>query len=552
MKKLLFSVLLFSTINASAQSWQWLKSPSAINSNMTYQGMSIDADENVYTIGQLFHNASFGTTTLESNSDYFSLYFAKQAPNGDFLFAKRIWADAGVSPSVIKTDAAGNSYIFGTCNGTMLHFGSTDSLAFPNGSSSASQSKFYMAKFDKNGALLWSKKGEGTSLYANARAIDMVGNSIIIAGDYYGDCTFLGQNFPNVAANTSFVLKLDAAGVGTWLTRSGNASMTFPTALANDGSSIYVTGKFQQYINFGSVMINNTVSPTGGERIYVVKLDANGNPLWGSQEGGIAAYVTTATTGNNSNALACDASGHVYVGGSYQDSTGNINTQKTKPFVSKYDGSNGTKLWSVFYAGAVKNAINGLAIDLNQDVVGVGEYTGAMAMDTFHLPTDNLKAKGMIFKLNKANGSCANVTGIGQNGYLSLAKQIVMKADKSGYFVGGIFNNSTRIEALPITSNGNNTCFNAKYSFGPPTSIKNQIATQFSLYPNPANDQLILEMKSALKGEVYIYNALGQQVYQKSINSASTLLDIQNLAPGSYYLKGIFGEQIATQRFTKN
>lgn len=51
MKKLIFSIFILSAISVNAQQWQWLKSPTAVTGNMTYQGMDIDEEASVYTIG---------------------------------------------------------------------------------------------------------------------------------------------------------------------------------------------------------------------------------------------------------------------------------------------------------------------------------------------------------------------------------------------------------------------------------------------------------------------------------------------------------------------
>lgn len=77
----------------------------------------------------------------------------------------------------------------------------------------------------------------------------------------------------------------------------------------------------------------------------------------------------------------------------------------------------------------------------------------------------------------------------------------------------------------------------------------NEISSAINLYPNPAQKQITLDMgNNAFKGNVSVYNSLGQVVFQKQLNNEQkVLLDIDNFPVGLYFVKT--GESI--QKFMK-
>jgi photosystem II stability/assembly factor-like uncharacterized protein len=75
------------------------------------------------------------------------------------------------------------------------------------------------------------------------------------------------------------------------------------------------------------------------------------------------------------------------------------------------------------------------------------------------------------------------------------------------------------------------------------------------LYPNPANSELILDMKYLSSNEiswVSIYNTYGQLAMQKGITRQTTVLDISALPTGFYVMKIQTGDNCFSQTFVKN
>lgn len=89
-------------------------------------------------------------------------------------------------------------------------------------------------------------------------------------------------------------------------------------------------------------------------------------------------------------------------------------------------------------------------------------------------------------------------------------------------------------------------------SFSNVVEVRRGAGTPVSLaaYPNPANEQLTLTLVGAPEASVSLYNAVGQVVRQATI-TGTEMLDINNLAAGTYLLRAQVGEEMLTERIVK-
>jgi hypothetical protein len=62
-------------------------------------------------------------------------------------------------------------------------------------------------------------------------------------------------------------------------------------------------------------------------------------------------------------------------------------------------------------------------------------------------------------------------------------------------------------------------------------------SSEISVYPNPFNDQLIIELQSSSSKEFKIYSILGEMVLKGTVNSDMNTIDLSNLSPNIYFLK---------------
>ncbi|MBW7866710.1 MAG: T9SS type A sorting domain-containing protein [Brumimicrobium sp.] len=82
-----------------------------------------------------------------------------------------------------------------------------------------------------------------------------------------------------------------------------------------------------------------------------------------------------------------------------------------------------------------------------------------------------------------------------------------------------------------------------------PSGLVKEGLTNFTVYPNPANDILNVSFPS-LKGEVAIemVDALGRSVYTSNVNSTSETINVASLNQGIYFVKVTNNNVTTTQR----
>ena len=92
-----------------------------------------------------------------------------------------------------------------------------------------------------------------------------------------------------------------------------------------------------------------------------------------------------------------------------------------------------------------------------------------------------------------------------------------------------------------------NVTFNSNLVNG----VKQQVAAQFSVYPNPVQDKLHINSELEI-GQVIVRDLLGQQVKSITVNSLYKTIDLTGLASGNYFItvKQVNGE-LSTQKIVK-
>jgi len=82
-------------------------------------------------------------------------------------------------------------------------------------------------------------------------------------------------------------------------------------------------------------------------------------------------------------------------------------------------------------------------------------------------------------------------------------------------------------------------------------SIKNQVIV--SLYPNPANNELIVETNTDfIESTLYVFNAQGQEILRKRIVENKTSINTSKLTSGVYFVKECRGNDCVTKgKFVK-
>lgn len=235
------------------------------SANGECQGVGIDKDNNIYAAGYFIEKTSFDNIELTSNGKT-DAYVVKYGSNGKALWAKSFGGEGGEIASC-ETDRFGNVYLSG------LFFSKTitteKATLTNNGSINA-----FIAKFDKDGNLLWTKSAGGNNGEAPATAtrefyVDENGNAFC-TGSNWSEFTFAGKTIKSVAGSEDiFLLKYDKDGNEIWGVDYGGAGRNAGRGITTDQKgNIYLTGSFDVKL---LKIENQTLTNAGDSDIFIIK-----------------------------------------------------------------------------------------------------------------------------------------------------------------------------------------------------------------------------------------------------------------------------------------
>ncbi|MCX7861706.1 MAG: gliding motility-associated C-terminal domain-containing protein [Bacteroidales bacterium] len=237
-----------------------------------------------------------------------------------------------------------------------------------------------------------------------------------------------------------------------WLKHVTGVGNSIPTAIVIDAAgNHYIAGNFTTTI---SVESNNYTS-VGGQDIYVIKYNNQGQALWTITIGG--------TSAENVNGLALSPDGSfLYVGGQFQSAScsfgsTNLSTSGVNDvFLAKYQTSNGNLVWAIKSAyGTNQQLVGNLTVDPSGNIVQIGKYIDNV---TFYGGTVTLNSPFVGIQQNY-------VSKFDQNGNLIWAKQFTgdnsnsyirnVSADNNYYYFSGLYAGTFNLDANVLNSTSN-------------------------------------------------------------------------------------------------
>ncbi len=346
----------------------------------------VDAAGNVYTTGYFAGVADFdpGPGTFYMTADGAGAddaYVSKLDINGNFLWAIRLGGSSVNHGRALGVDAAGNVYSTGEFSGTVdLDPGPAVFNLTSNG-----QYDIYISKVDAAGNFVWAKNiGGATSDIPFSLVMDAAGN-IVITGVFIGIVDFdpgpAVFNLNGGGNNDCFIVKIDAGGNFVWAKQvAGNYSQG--DAISTDAAgNLYICGNynFTADLDPGAGVYN--VTATSGVDVFIIKLDAAGNFVWGRSVGGLGTDVAES--------VKADAAGNVYVTGNFPftvdfdpgPATFNVTVAGvTDVYLLKLD-VNGNFAWVKTFAGLDAEAGHDVVIDATGNIFVTGLFIGTVDFD---------------------------------------------------------------------------------------------------------------------------------------------------------------------------
>lgn len=369
----------------------------------------------------------------------------------------------------------GYSYVIGQFTGSMNN---------PSLSSTSSDARPWLAKYDPNGNLIWGKKADGTTGYNNGISSVSVddANNVYVTGHFTnGNLTFDGDPYPAMTSGvtlgnggwSAYVIKYDANGVFQWrammlpdLSVFGSSALASDLVVGDDGY-LYVTGITTESVEFytnnyspdpimgGSSSVSTT--PAHLFHAFVAKYDpANGQLVFFESE----STVTANFSNFHSRTIQVDPSGSIYLGGDKFDGTLIINY----PMLVKTNASG-------IVTGVTSNSATATATMYTMTLHGGHLYVGGWLESSLNFAgcsVSGLDHDGWFARIDKNTLGCSSLNTVtdGTAGYISaFVSDIEVHGNGDVYVLGhysGSTANFTNGGSLSLT--GNQDLFLAKYN----------------------------------------------------------------------------------------
>lgn len=277
--------------------------------------IALDVSGNVFITGYFVDTVDFdpgtGTHNLISQGDG-DIFILKLDPMGNLLWAKNVGGAFSDRGNFIAVDLTGNVYTTGSFIG-MVDF-NPGTAVFNLTSDSPTYSDIFISKLDVFGNFKWAKNmGGPNSDEGLSIAVDALGN-VYTTGYFKGTADFDpgsgSYQLTSTVDDDCFISKLDSSGNFMWAKNMEGTSVTQGRSIVLDAfGNIYISGYFLESADFdpGSGTFNLTSS--GFSDLFVSKLDAFGNFVWATSNGG--------NLWDGGNSLSVDASGNVYSTGQF-------------------------------------------------------------------------------------------------------------------------------------------------------------------------------------------------------------------------------------------
>ncbi len=391
-------------VNANG-SYAWA-TQSGGTGNAGASGVSALADGSSIITGIFDGIATFGTTTLTSDSEVGHSFTAKVNADGSYAWATQSGGTGNAAADGVSALADGSSIITGEFSGTAF-FGAT-TLTSESTSAIAPYNTF-TAKVNANGSYAWATQSGGAGTASANGVSALPDGSSIITGNFTGTATFGTTTLTSPGNSDTFTAKVNANGSYAWATQSGGPdyAVAYGVSALPDGSSI-ITGNFKGTATFGTTP---PLISTGAYDTFTAKVNANGSYAWATQSGG---------TGN---AIAWGVSvlpdGSSIITGSFLGSATFGATTLTSEaraydsFTAKVN-ANGSYAWATKAGGTGRASASGVSALADGSSIITGQFNGTATFGTTTLTSTSGSKGGDVFtaKVN-ADGSYAWATQAG-------------------------------------------------------------------------------------------------------------------------------------------
>lgn len=305
----------------------------------------------------------------------------------------------------LTTDGLGNIIIVGDFWGS-IDFGGSRLI-------SAGDRDIFVAKFNKEGIHLWSRRYGDTTEKAGVGIDTDASGAIFIISAFTGTLSFGGDLLVSKGRYNVALAKLDSNGSHLWSYSFGDSQYHVPECIAvTPSGDVIIAGRFQGAIDFG---FSNIKSVSRQTDIFLAAFSSDGQCLWGKRIGGPFEQQTRA--------LAIGADGTIALTGVFKgvlhidhETLSEQNAEEYCGFLSEFD-KYGNVLWCKRFGEPYVEQGSAVAFDrYNGDLIVAGFVRNRIPAGTVER-ADSICLfarydSGGMLRWSKAFGSHAFVDGV--------------------------------------------------------------------------------------------------------------------------------------------
>lgn len=417
----------------------------------------------------------------------------------------------------------------------------------------------FITQFDSNGNFLWGTFVGGTG-GDFAISMDMDNSGNIALGGFTSSSDFPvspGAWQPLFGgALDCFIAKFDSTGNRTWSTYFGGSNSEDGHAIKFDSNGNVIVAGDTYSANLPVEITSYQNFLMGGSDAFLVKYTSVGTKLWSTYLGGV---------GNEDiYGLACDNANNIYftgystsndfpiTAGAFQTTMNGVRDLSAGSF-----NPGGNLRWLTYAGGSAWDTGRGMIVNTNQKITICGETSSTdFPIIGNKYDTINNGGSDIIYMTFDTLGTVelSNLNGGNSADYAyDICEVLEQKIVISG---------NTYSADFPVTAGVFQTIKNADVdafvwqidSTSIITSTLNYTLPPISyLYPNPANDKVIITGIESGEYSLFIYDILGKEISKKnlSINGDLELKELGDLENGIYSITLSSSSKSATYRIIK-
>lgn len=544
------------SFTSNAQNWKWGKMSSSGES----EGWLAATDKygSVYSCGMIeAGSASFGSWYFSDSSNKHNTILAKYDTAGHILWAKQMKGNN--SPMGIATDTFANIYVLGVFDTSI----EIDSVVLIDSSIIPVVDKFFIAKYDKDGVLLWGKKGCASAYYSSppSGAITSddngniyisvpVPNSSVLGGD-----TILSQGSKDV-----LVAKYTSNGTLIWHRQFGGADWDQPTGITwNKRGHLFISGTTSATLLFDTSFIGG-----GNYDVFIAKMDTAGNYLWLKRG-------TTALPSSAGN-VASDTGDNAFLVGAYTGTSMTFDTSIIHNandgciFLTKYNGA-GAVVWvkNISYTGP-STLYGPTGYSVVTDPCGniwICGTTGPGSSDTVHVDSISIippagSSDPIFLAACREDGTFFQYTTLSSGGD-DPSLNCIIACDKTGniFVANDIWPGVAMVVGPDTLGSMSEVFYVAKYdpgihcgefSIGNVEEIKDFAYP--TIFPNPAQSEFAIRIAGGTikSAKLKLYDMEGRLLIEQSLSKQETTISTERLAAGVYYCVVAVDQSVQTSK----